>query len=447
MSAAKLMALLVSSVGLASHRVQAQTSFITIGDWGGAALAEQQYGKNVADVAGAMASQMAKLDAKFIIGTGDNFYWCGLMNTSDFQIKVDWLDPFGSTSPSLLNVPWYNVLGNHEYGYDVQVQLDMANMYKPWVMDSRYYSRRIPLGSSGVHATFIFIDTSPCVSEYRSSDRSGWDPCGTEYPTCSQQNPSNPNDPFEGPCEFNQNILTQNCTVQSLWFKNTLAAVDVNDWLIVVGHHPSDEIDVEDFTTIMQQRGFDLYLNGHAHTMTHYSVDGNSAFVTSGNGAMVLSTDQLPTTAGKERTYNKTAGLNLREYGGHQYEQIFNMKATGFTTHTFSEDYQSLTTNFMTVDGQVQHSFKVVRGKTPSPPPAPSPNPPGPSPSPGPGPKPKGNCCHYSDATCTAGDVCCKSECNNYQTCSYTQEGCKISSAAKKHHCTWTNNVCVVGEL
>ena len=57
--------------------------------------------------------------------------------------------------------------------------------------------------------------------------------------------------------------------------------------MIVVGHHPADEIDVQDFTTAMQEHGFDLYLNGHAHTLTHYAVDGNDAYVTTGAGAMV----------------------------------------------------------------------------------------------------------------------------------------------------------------
>lgn len=440
--------IILGAITLLSQRAQAQTSFITVGDWGGAALQEQQYGYNVYNVSASMAAASQTLDASFIIGTGDNFYWCGLENTSDFQIEADWVKPFGSTSPSLLKLPWYNVLGNHEYGYEVQVQLDMAKMYGAWNLDARYYTKRVSIGDSN-YISFIFLDTSPCVSEYRSSDPSGWDPCGTEYPTCSQQNPANPNDPFEGPCHFNANILTQDCGAQFQWFKDALGKVPAEDWLIVVGHHPSDEIDVQDFTTAMQQNGFDLYLNGHAHTMTHYSLDGNEAFVTSGNGAMVLTNDQLPTTPGRERTYNKTVGLPLKPFQGHQYEQIFNMKQTGYTTHTFSKDYKNLTTNFISIDStgsHIVHTFSVQkRGTGPNPvPPSPAPPSPPVPPSPPAPPGPSGgSCCHYKDTSCTSGQTCCKSGCDSPSTCSYTQYGCS-GEYGKLHNCEWSGTSCVV---
>jgi hypothetical protein len=48
---------------------------------------------------------------------------------------------------------------------------------------------------------------------------SGWDPCGDYYPTCS---PGSTDDDYEGPCEFHANIMTQNCTVQYMWFKEVL---------------------------------------------------------------------------------------------------------------------------------------------------------------------------------------------------------------------------------
>ena len=37
-----------------------------------------------------------------------------------------------------------------------------------------------------------------CVTAYRSTSSAGYDPCGTEYPTCSI---SGGKDPFEGPCK------------------------------------------------------------------------------------------------------------------------------------------------------------------------------------------------------------------------------------------------------
>ena len=42
---------------------------------------------------------------QFIIGTGDNFYWCGLQNTSDYQIAADWCTNFDINHDSSLTHP------------------------------------------------------------------------------------------------------------------------------------------------------------------------------------------------------------------------------------------------------------------------------------------------------------------------------------------------------
>lgn len=171
-------------------------------------------------------------------------------------------------------------ISDHEYGYDVQAQIDLHAIHPTWIMDDRYYTRRVPL-SNTTSLSFIFLDTSPCVSEYRSSSPSRWDPCGTEYPTCSV---AGGKDDFEGDCHFHANIMSQDCLVQFQWFKRQLAAVPKTDWLIIVGHHPLDELDVQDFVSAADARGFDLYLNGHAHTLTYYMIDGVAKYITSGAG-------------------------------------------------------------------------------------------------------------------------------------------------------------------
>ena len=45
-------------------------------------------------------------------------------------------------------MPWYGVLGNHEYGYDVdaQIALSQESLAPKWVMDDRYFTRRVSLG-------------------------------------------------------------------------------------------------------------------------------------------------------------------------------------------------------------------------------------------------------------------------------------------------------------
>jgi len=63
----------------------ASYSFITLGDWGGKALGSYQ-SQTVSAVAEQMGKTAADNKIKFVVNTGDNFYYCGLQNTSDFQI-------------------------------------------------------------------------------------------------------------------------------------------------------------------------------------------------------------------------------------------------------------------------------------------------------------------------------------------------------------------------
>ncbi|KAJ8613911.1 hypothetical protein CTAYLR_009575 [Chrysophaeum taylorii] len=396
-------------------------TFLSIGDWGGAALGSQ-YLQNVDDVAAAMASVAKTASPEFVINVGDNFYWCGITSTSDFQVKTDWVNPYSS-----LGLDWYNALGNHEYGYSVESQLELAAEYDDWIIDDRYYARRVAIGDT--HIQFIFIDTSPCVQDYRDDSASGWDPCGTDYPTCSLESTD---DDFEGECKFHENIISQDCGAQYDWFVETLDAVDDDDWLIIVGHHPADEIDVADFTTAMQDRGFDLYLNGHTHTLTQYTIDGAGAYVTTGAGSMVDTADQ--------RSPQALAKLEGRTVigGDHTYAPVWNQKVAGFTLHTLSDDLMSLTTDYYDYNLNVVHSFTVAKGggggggtvsndddddDTSS----------------------SGACCHYDDAICNQGDVCCYSDCDDPTTCSYSEGGCS-GEYGSIHDCFWDGSHCVVGK-
>ena len=40
---------------------------------------------------------------RFVINTGDNFYWCGIQNSTDFQLAVDFEEPYADAS---LQIPW-----------------------------------------------------------------------------------------------------------------------------------------------------------------------------------------------------------------------------------------------------------------------------------------------------------------------------------------------------
>jgi len=337
----------------------ASYSFITLGDWGGKALGSYQ-SQTVSAVAEQMGKTAADNKIKFVVNTGDNFYYCGLQNTSDFQIAEDYTKVYTASS---LQVPWYSSLGNHEYGYNVeaQIQLTKTDPTGRWYLPSRYYNKRIQL-EGPQYLTLIVTDTSPCIKSYRSASTSGWDPCGSDFPTCSPVD--------EGKCKFHENILTQDCSQQLTWFKAQLAAVNLDDWLIVVGHHPADEMDVEDFMSAIRASKFALYLNGHVHDLEHYSVDGNAAFVTSGAGAMLHTSDQ---DNDARCSWNHTG--QLKSVKGYGVDMIWSQKTAGFTLHTFNADFTELTTKYISYQGDILHSFTVSKGGGPTPP-SPGPSPP-----------------------------------------------------------------------
>jgi len=229
------LALLLAAGASAAER------FLALGDWGGASLGGYVK-ETVYKVSRGMEMSTSAHPIDWLINTGDNFYFCGLQNVSDPQIAVDFEEPYGPVKG--LDVPWYSVLGNHEYGFSVDAQIELATRSKRWVMPARYYRRRVSLGGGVAHASMLFLDTSPCVSAYRESNPSKWDPCSTEYPTCAPVS--------EAECKFHANILTQDCDAQFDWFQAELAAVPEDDWLIVAGHHPLDEVDVRDFASALQ---------------------------------------------------------------------------------------------------------------------------------------------------------------------------------------------------
>jgi hypothetical protein len=353
--------------------VAAAERFIALGDWGGAALGSYEK-KTAYKVADAMDKYTRAHSVQWLINTGDNFYYCGLKNASDEQVAVDFDAPYGPVKG--LDVPWYSTLGNHEYGWDVSAQIELTARSERWVLPARYYSKRLPLGGGAAHVSLLFLDTSPCVSEYRASDASKWDPCSTEYPSCA---------PIDGTaeCRFHENILTQDCDAQFEWLAAALAAVPEDDWLVVAGHHPLDEVNVRDFASLLQARGFHLYLNGHVHALNQYTLDGKGLYITSGAGAMLKTKDQE-----SESVQAKAAGLSfttlsphvpLAPVAGsqpsaappvaagpavhHTYETVWHQKVAGFTTHHFSPDYLKLTNHFVTFEGEIVHTVAVHKDR------------------------------------------------------------------------------------
>jgi len=406
-------------------------SFVSIGDWGCGNITDKEGGNwhfnDEKVVAKAFAKTATDLDAKFVVNTGDNFYYCGVTDVHDAAWQYNFENVF--TEPSM-QVPWISCLGNHDYGFpgsaDAQTQYTSPNNNR-WVLPSRYFLKR--LSYPQVNITFIVLDASPCQQVYRSSDPSGWDPCGSVIPACPG-------------CTFHQNVLAQNCGDQVTWLQQVIPTIDPNDWKIALVHAPANEIDVEDLVSLLQQARVDLYLNGHVHTMAYYTVDGNGTYITTGAGCMVRvpksgeETSQedelrlLQSTRGHQsmRAANpKKVGASCQGNRFHTCQTIMDTRVAGYTSHTFSADYTQLTTDFYKYDGSKFYTVTTNKGGN-------TPTPPGPAPSPPPG----SECCYYDDEKCDSGMICCAETGK-----SYTEKTCE-GKYGQKHHCSWTGDSCVV---
>jgi hypothetical protein len=277
--------------------INSKVAFLSVGDWGGASLGGYHL-KNAKDTSKVMLRFQEQYDAKFVINSGDNFYYCGIESLTDPLISSDFTDLFGK-----INIPWYSSLGNHDYGYKPEIQLQLNSIIPNWILENRYYMKRLVYNDTYIN--LIVLDTSPCINDYRGNDRSMWDPCGLEFPTCG---------PKQDICDFHDNIMTQNCTEQLVWFNNTINNISSNEWIIVVGHHRADQIDVEDFNSILENDKIHLYINGHVHALQHYKIRDKSKYITTGAGSMVF-------------VYNYI-NMFSRDIWGHQ--------DTGFTLHVIN---------------------------------------------------------------------------------------------------------------
>ena len=122
-------------VGLGAEE---DTSFLLIGDWGSPSGGE-------GEVARAMATFAAKAQSRFVISLGDNFYNKGVASTADPRWILGFEDIFAANS---LQIPWYVILGNHDYEGNIQAQIDYSKVSSRWRMPAAYYTHRETLADA-----------------------------------------------------------------------------------------------------------------------------------------------------------------------------------------------------------------------------------------------------------------------------------------------------------
>jgi len=238
-------------------------TFLMIGDWGRdpvrqPVLHAQQ--RQVAEGMSQAAGRLGKLTA--VLALGDNQY-DGVPDPTDPIFRTAFEEVYATPA---LQVPFWAVLGNHEYSGSVQGQLAYSAQKMGtgrWTQPARYWSRVVDLGG-GAKAKLIFMDTSVFIRKYRETDNFS-------------------------------DIATQDPAAQLAWLERELAEPGIT-WKIAVGHHPiwsnglhGDSEDMaRDILPVLRRHKVPLYLSGHDHHPEIIAVGtGNPLQVIVGNSSEV----------------------------------------------------------------------------------------------------------------------------------------------------------------
>jgi len=226
------------------QRLEKKVNFIVANDLGRNGYYDQ---KPIAETMGRMAEAV---DIECVAAIGDVHHFEGVRSAQD---------PLWMTNYELiyahpeLMLPWYPLLGNHEYRGNTQAVLDYTNISARWMMPARYYTKTLESGKTSVR--LVFVDTTPMIDKYRNDSET--------YP----------------------DAVKQDYEKQLAWLDATLSSAK-EDWVIVLGHHPiyadtgKDTSERGDMQArldpvLRKHKNVSLYVCGHIHNFQHIRKQGS----------------------------------------------------------------------------------------------------------------------------------------------------------------------------
>lgn len=224
--------------------IKGQLNFYVTNDMGRNGYYDQ---KPIAELMGQIAE---KVGPECVFAVGDIHHFEGVRSVQDPLWTTNFENIY--SHPELM-IPWYPVLGNHEYRGSTQAVLDYGKISRRWEMPGRYYSK--VFDEKGTSIRFILLDTSPLISKYRESK--------DKYPDASLQ-------------DMNKQLE---------WLENELKNAK-EEWVVVMGHHPiyaqtsksaSEREDLQKLLDpILRKYNVDMYICGHIHNFQYIRKEGSN---------------------------------------------------------------------------------------------------------------------------------------------------------------------------
>lgn len=121
-------------------------------------------------VAAGMAKVAREYPAGGVLYLGDNFYEFGVTSVSDSQWESAFTDVYADPA---LQIPFYSVLGNHDYILNEQAQVEYSARNPRWIMPDRYYTRTVAI-QPGDSVRLIGLDTNLLLDETDTTQQLSW---------------------------------------------------------------------------------------------------------------------------------------------------------------------------------------------------------------------------------------------------------------------------------
>ncbi|XP_063787313.1 tartrate-resistant acid phosphatase type 5 [Pseudophryne corroboree] len=234
--------------------------FAVIGDWGGLPL-PPYYTKQEQLVATELGETVSKWGADFIVSVGDNFYYDGVTDVTDLRFEATFESVFNA--PSLRNVSWYIIAGNHDHKGNVTAEMAYSNVSSRWNYPDLYYDVSFKIPTTNVSLRLLLLDTIMLCGN--SDDSLGEQPMGATNIRLAEK--------------------------QLEWLTEKLQSAK-EEYLLVAGHYPVWSIAEHGPTSclreyvepLLKKYGVTAYLCGHDHNMQYLQDDYGIGYVLSGAG-------------------------------------------------------------------------------------------------------------------------------------------------------------------